>query len=86
MVLGEEALIEVASKMKTIHELEPNVKDIETRLTIMEDIKSDMETAVGTLENAVNIKGMGARYQRADRLKKSFDSAETKLENSGYRW
>ena len=48
--LGEEALIEVASKMKTIDELEPKVKDMEARLTIMENIKTDMTTAVATLK------------------------------------
>ena len=47
---GEEAVIEVASKMKTIDELEPKVKDMEARLTIMENIKTDMATAVATLK------------------------------------
>ena len=81
MVLGEEALIEVASKMKTIYDLEPKVKDMEARLQIMEIIKNDTETAVATLTKAIDIKGMGAQYQRADRVKKSLDSAEPKLEN-----
>ena len=81
MVIGEEALIEVASKMKTIDDLEPKVKDMEVRLEIMETIKVDTATAVATLTKAVDIKGMGARYQRADRVRKSPDSAETKLEN-----
>ena len=55
MVLGEEALIEVASKMKTIDDLEPKVKDMEVRLEIMETIKTDTATAVATLTKAVDI-------------------------------
>ena len=42
----QEAVIEVASKMKTIDELEPKVKDMEARLTIMENTKTDMTTPV----------------------------------------
>ena len=40
---------------------------MEARLTIMENIKTDMTTAVATLKKAVDTTGMGARYQRAAR-------------------
>ena len=66
-LLDEESLIEVASQMKTIDELEPKVKDMEAQLEIMETIQSDMTTAVATLKKAVDTTGMGARYQRAAR-------------------
>ena len=45
--LGEEALGEVALKMKTIYDLELKVKHVEARFTIMENIKTDMTAAVG---------------------------------------
>ena len=73
-LLGEEALVEVVLRMKTIDELELKVKDMEARLTIMENIKTDMTTAVATLKKDVDTTGMGARHHRADRVKKSAHS------------
>ena len=44
---------EVATKMKTIDDLELKVKDMEYRLATMEAIKEPIVTAVATLAKAV---------------------------------
>ena len=60
-LLGEEASIEVAAKIKTINDLEPKVKNMENRLAMMEAVKEPVVTAVATLEKAVDASGMGAQ-------------------------
>ena len=61
-LLGEEASIEVATKMKTIDDLEPKVKNMENRLAMTKAIKEPIVTAVATLEKAVDALGMGAQW------------------------
>ena len=54
-------LVEVARKMKAIEGMQPQINDMERRLGIMQSVEPVLENAIKTLEEIVDVRGMGRR-------------------------
>lgn len=53
------ALVEVARKMKAIEGMQPQIMDMERRLSIMQSVEPVLENGIKTLQKVVDVRGMG---------------------------
>merc|ERR1712139_368967 len=54
-------LVEVARKMKAIEGMQPQINDMERRLGIMQSVEPVLENAIKTLQEVVDVRGMGKK-------------------------
>ena len=57
--IENQALVEIARKMKAIEGMQPQINDIERRLGIMQSVEPVLENAIKTLQKVVDVRGMG---------------------------
>merc|ERR1719503_126143 len=50
-------LVEVATKMKAIEGMQPQINDMERRLGIMQSVEPVLENAIKTLQKVVDVRG-----------------------------
>merc|ERR1719240_393257 len=54
-------LVEFARKMKAIEGMQPQINDMERRLGTMQSAEPVLENAIKTLQNVVDVRGMGKK-------------------------